>query len=187
METKTEQDYIRQIQDGNTLLFSYILDTYARKVHALIVRIVASHEDAEELTQDVFVKCFNKLGTFRGDCRFSTWLYRIAYNTAISATRKRKTASPFMDESLLQNVPDSGVDELLNNESDEDVLMQLEGAVNELPPDEKALVTLYYHHDKSVQELAVILGISPANVKIKLFRIRKKLYVWMKQTSHGSR
>lgn len=187
METKKEQEYIRKILDGNTLLFSYFIDTYARKIHALIVRIVASPEDAEELTQDVFVKCFNKLGSFKGECKFSTWLYRIAYNTAVSATRRKKVVSLHIDESLLYQVADDDVDEMLDNDSDERVLVQLEKAIDSLAPDENALVTLYYHNDKSVQELSVILGISVANVKTKLFRARKKIYLLMKTACDETR
>lgn len=69
--------------------FSVFLDRYSRPLYVLIVQIVGCPEDAEELVQDVFLKAFRCLDSYKGECRFSTWLYRIAYNAAVSATRKR--------------------------------------------------------------------------------------------------
>jgi RNA polymerase sigma-70 factor (ECF subfamily) len=187
MEATQEREYIRRILDGDTSLYAKLLEAYSGKIHALIVRIASSREEAEELTQDVFIKCFNKLGSFRGDCLFSTWLYRIAYNTAVSATRKKKPTSTVIDEKILHNISDQSVDALLNDDENDELLLQLEQAVNKLPPDEKALVTLYYYADKSVTELSSIMDISPSNVKTKLFRIRKKLYYMIKEEGHGKR
>lgn len=177
MEPTKEKEYIRQILDGNTAMFSYFLNGYSRQVYALIVKIVRSPEDAEELTQDVFMKAFNKLYSFKGDCRFSTWIYRIAYNTAISAIRKMKNEMPAFDDSVLKNVPDSDVDDLLNNVDNESVLNKLEQSVNMLTSEEKAIITLYYQKELPVKEIAEITGLTEANVKIKLHRVRKKLYV----------
>lgn len=173
-------EYIRQILNGNTGLFSYFVNGYSRSVYSMIVKIVKSAEDAEELTQDVFMKVFNKMESFKGDSRFSTWIYRISYNTAISAVRKKKTDYPMFDESVLKNLADEDVDSLLNREEDETVLKKLESSLALLPPDEGLLINFYYKDELPVKEIAEILGLTEANVKIKLHRARKKLYIMVK-------
>ena len=160
-------------------MFSYFLKRYSRSIHSLISRIIPSKEDAEELTQDTFLKAFSKLGTFKGDCSFSTWLFRIAYNTAISATRKRKIVFPFIDDAMLEAVSDELMDIVFDDEDNENRLQMLEEAIIKLNVEEKTLITLYYTDGKSIHEIASMLEQSNDNVKIKLFRVRKKIYVLM--------
>lgn len=85
-----EKELIERITRGETELFAHIAEHYAQAVHTLVVRIVGSREDAEELTQDVFVRVFEHLRLFNFKSSFSTWLYRIAYNHAISFARHRR-------------------------------------------------------------------------------------------------
>ena len=80
-----EAHIIQDVLEGKTSRYEYFLDKYGQQVFTLIVRIVASQEDAEELTQDTFLKAFRHLSSFKAESNFSTWIYRIAYNTAISA------------------------------------------------------------------------------------------------------
>ena len=180
MEQQNEIECIRRIVEGETEQFSYFLQRYSRPIHSMILRIVSCREDAEELTQDTFIKAFKKLETYKGDCSFSTWLYRIAYNTAISATRKKRITFPVQDENLINNVPDDAVDILLNNEKDEEVMQKLEQAIDMLNSEERALITLYYMDEKSIIEVASILQFTPDNVKVKLYRVRKKIYALVK-------
>jgi len=187
MEQSNEMDSIRRILDGETVLFSSFLERYARPIHSMIIRIVPCREDAEELTQDTFIKAFRKLDTYKGDCNFSTWLYRIAYNTAISATRKKKWTFPVLDENIINNIPDDAVDEFLNKEDDEMVLKKLEQALDVLNVEDRALITLYYMEEKSINEVASILQLTPENVKVKLFRVRKKIYTLVKARENGKR
>lgn len=84
-----ELHIITSILSGRTEQFAYFLDTYGPQVFHLIVRMVGSPEDAEELTQDCFMKAFTHLSSFHGNSSFSTWIYRIAYNEATSALRKK--------------------------------------------------------------------------------------------------
>jgi RNA polymerase sigma-70 factor, ECF subfamily len=184
MEHLNETDLIKRVLDGEPLAFSVLLKRYQRPVHALIRQMISCREDSEELTQDVFVKAFSRLGSFRGSSSLSTWLYRIAYNTAISHTRKKKLWYPDIDDKALNNIPDESVDELLDRENDEVVLQQIEKAVEQLNPDDKALISLYYTHGKSVKELSDITASSPNNVKIKLFRIRKKIVFLINKENH---
>lgn len=160
-------------------MFSYFLNRYSNSIYSLILRIVPTKEDAEELTQDTFLKAYRKLDTFKGDCSFSTWLFRIGYNTAISFVRRRKIIFPVIDENLLENIPDEAVETIFDQDDDESMLQRLEVAIEKLNAEEKALITLYYMEEKPVAELAIVLELTPENVKVKLFRVRKKLYVLM--------
>lgn len=179
MNNQDELNYIERILAGETNLFSHFVNSYSNSIYSLIVRIVPTNEDAEELTQDSFLKAFKKLDSFKGDCGFSTWLFRIAYNTAISYTRKRKMIFPSMDENMLENVPDEALEHFFDNDEDEVKLQKLEEAIEQLNAEEKTLITLYYIESKSVTELAGVLDITNENVKVKLYRVRKKLYVLM--------
>lgn len=175
MENLSEQDLIQSILDGNTNAFSVLLKRYQRPIHALVRQIVPNREDAEELTQDVFIKAFRKLDSFKGGSSLSTWLYRIAWNTAVSATRKKRLVYPEFDENQFANLPDESVDDVLSKEADEQQLQQLERAIERLNPEERALITLYYTENKPLAEIGLILDLSPDNAKVKLHRTRKKM------------
>jgi RNA polymerase sigma-70 factor, ECF subfamily len=175
MNIKDENQLIKDILDGETQAFSVVVKSYQRQVHTLIRQIVWCREDAEELTQDVFIKAFTSLGSFRGNCSLSTWLHRIAYNTAISATRKKKLPYLEIDETALGNIPDADVDEMLDRENDEKLMLQIENAMGMLDAGERALLSLYYTEEHPVSEVAAITGLTTDNVKIKLYRVRKKI------------
>ena len=145
----------------------------------LVDRIVSCQEEAEELTQDVFLKAFQQLSSFKAESSFSTWIYRIATNTALSAIRKRKNEVIRLDDSLFANLSDTQVDGALEDDSEEQ-LQRLQRAMEQLEADERALITLYYMEEKPLAEVAFIMGLTEANVKVKLHRIRKKLYIFIK-------
>ncbi len=182
MRNENEKILLQRILDGETDLFSHFVERYSNLIFSLIVRVIISKEDAEELTQDVFLKAFQKLHSFKGNCSFSTWLYRIAYNSAVSATRKKKFNFLPTEESQIENVPDSAVDEFLSREDDEVLLQHLENALCKLNTEDRLLITLFYYLDKSVSEISDILEITVENVKVKLYRVRKKLYIQINKT-----
>ena len=160
---------INNILSGDTAGYALLVDSYKDLAFTIAFRMLGNREDAEEVVQDAFVKAFNGLAGFRQQARFSTWLYRIVYNTAIS--RKR-----------LKGIPQRSLEELPAFErtedepgDDEDQHIMLEKALEKLPDDEKVLVTLYYLDESSIEDIHAITGLSKANVKIKLFRARKKL------------
>ncbi len=179
MEQRDEARYIKRILDGETELFSVFLDRYGRPLYSLIVQIVGNSEDAEELVQDTFLKTFRGLSGYKGDCRFSTWLYRIAYNVALSFTRKRKQDFLYIEENTINNVPDEAADSVFGWNDNEGRIADLIQAIDRLVPEEKALITLYYYEEKTLEEASEILGLSISNTKVRLHRTRKKLYVLM--------
>ena len=167
-----ERHIIQRILRGETALYEHFLNTYGQQVFILVARIVSNQEDAEELTQDVFLKAFQHLSSFKGTSSFSTWIYSIAYNTAISSARKKKFDTFVMDDTL--------VDEALNDEGEEQIA-KLNRAMEQLDSEEQALISLFYYEEKTLNEVALILGLTESNAKVKLHRIRKKIYVLMKQ------
>lgn len=175
-----EAHIIQEILNGKTNQYEYFLDKYSQQVFTLIIRIVSCQEDAEELTQDVFLKAFQQLSSFKAASSFSTWIYRIAYNAAISATRKRNYDVLHLDDTAFANLSDTQVDEALEDESEERI-QRMTSAIKKLDMDERALITLYYMEGKTMTETAFILGLTESNTKVKLHRIRKKLYLIMQQ------
>ena len=165
MQTE-EQELIRRIAGGETRLCARLVDRYGRAVYTLAARIAGCTEDAEELTQDIFLKAFSSLDRFGGRSSFSTWLYRIAYNTAVSHARRTRPKHCGIDDRRLAALPDSEADRL--------------------DPEERALVTLFYYEDRSVGECAAITELSEGNVKVRLHRIRKKLYVLVNDEMNGT-
>lgn len=174
-----ESHIIDEILNGRTFRYEYFVETYSRQVFASIVRIIDNPEEAEELTQDVFMRAFEKLSSFNGKSAFSTWLYRITYNTAISAARRTvMREESLIDDRQLTLISDSAVDEVLDDDSEERIEM-LNDAIARLSADERALVNMFYMEEQSVNDIAYITGMSVANVKTKLHRVRKKLYLLM--------
>ena len=167
---------IKEVLGGKSEQFEHILNRYGGQVFNLIAHIVPCKEDAEELTQDVFIKVFRQLPSFKEESSFSTWIYRIATNTALSALRKKKHDTINIEDNAYGDIPDELLDEALDNDSEEQ-LQRLSDAIEMLSADERALITLYYMNEKPVAEVASILGLTVSNVKIKLLRTRKKLYL----------
>ena len=176
---KEEAHIIKEILNGKTEQYEYFLDRYGQQVFVLVDRIVSCQEDAEELTQDVFLKAFQQLSSFKAESTFSTWIYRIAINIAISAVRKKRNDVLRLDDSVFANLSDTQVDAALEDESEEQ-MERLQQAMNQLEADERALITLYYLEERPLAEVAFILGMTEGNAKVKLHRIRKKLYVLIK-------
>jgi RNA polymerase sigma-70 factor (ECF subfamily) len=175
MKYKDDILYIDQVLGGNTPAFSVLVERYQSFVYTIILRVVGNKEDAEEAAQDAFMKIFGSLHTFKGDADFSTWIYRIAYNTGISKIRQRKNFF----------VP---IDDVIINESDADFssdnlsirIAALQAALKKLSRDEQLLVSLYYMEENSVEDVSYITGLTVSNVKVRLHRIRKKIYAELK-------
>ena len=164
-----EQHKIEHILAGKTEEFAYFLDTYGQQVFTLIVRMTGSESE----------KAFQHLSSFNGKSQFSTWIYRIAYNTALTALRK-KNIELTADEKLWNTLSDTETDDLLDDTS-ENRIEKLREALDRLPADERALITFFYEEEKNISEIAVITGQTEGNVKVKLYRLRKKLAAWMQE------
>lgn len=178
-----QKDLIDKITHGDEDAFAQLMELYAQGVYTLIVRVTRCEEDAEELTQDVFMRVYNHIGDFAGKSSFSTWLYRIAYNIAISYSRRQKQPTYSIDEGRLRSVELSDV-ERMEASTDDATINALTTAIEKLESQERALVTLFYYEERSIAECAAIMGQSENNIKVRLHRIRKKLYLLITEQKH---
>ena len=173
MDQKNETWYIERVLKGDTQYFSYFVDQYKDIVFSIAMKVLRNSEDAEEMAQESFVDAFKSLHTFKGDAKFSTWLYRITYNNCISELRKKKRKFVSSND---MHIPDEPEEMNLDGIPAENRSKYVKAALEKLPGDEYTLILLYYFEDKSVEEISRITRLSESNVKVKLFRARKKLH-----------
>lgn len=152
----------------------HIIDQYGDLVMTICKRILIDDRLVEEATQDTFVKAYKNLDRFRADCSLKTWIYRIAYHTAIDYTRKKKQKLVSYEEIPFDR-PDHSAGNPHQNMEDREQKIWVQNSIGHLPPEQAALITLYYMEEKNVKEVSEITGLSESNVKIKLFRARKSL------------
>ncbi|MEQ9187688.1 MAG: RNA polymerase sigma factor [Cryomorphaceae bacterium] len=174
MQSETELNLIKRAAEGEHRAFRLLVEEHHLNVFNLVQRIVQQRELAEEVAQDVFLKAFRSLHRFKGTARFSTWLYRIAYNEAISNSRKKKFSFESLNETNVSSETATMQAEEVGG-VEEDRLEQLELAIAELNADSQALLTMYYQQNQSVKAIGEIIGESESNVKVRLFRIRKQI------------
>lgn len=171
-----ETALITQVLQGRTAAFAELIDRYKDRVFALALRLSGSREDAEEIVQDVFLKVYSSLGSFQGSSKFSTWLYRIAYNTTVSKLRsvgKHQNEVGVESYDIVETKDLVGVLEPLKREEQKYFLAK---ALKGLKPEESTIVELFYLEEMKIDEIVEIVGESNTNVKVKLHRARKKLH-----------
>ena len=176
MDRKPDQIYIDRVLQGDTNAFAYLVNKYKNLTYTVAMKIVRNHEDAEEVAQDSFIKAYSQLHTFKGDSKFSTWLYTIVYRNSITKIRKKKITTTDIDSYIIDNHKsdyDFPQIEAIKNGEQKKYIAE---AIDNLPETDAFLITLYYLEESSVEEIEQITGLTKTNVKVKLFRARKKLY-----------
>jgi len=175
MTTNKDQIIINQILEGDTTAFTVLVNRYKDLVFTLAIQMLKNREEAEEVSQDTFIKVFKKLKNFKGDSKFSTWIYRIAYNTSLDRLKsnKRKHNTVAINEFTEHEV--KTLDNALSQLEAQERKQAIQDCLQMLPPADTALLTLYYFEEKSLEEIAKVIGVKANNVKVKLFRSRKKL------------
>jgi RNA polymerase sigma-70 factor (ECF subfamily) len=166
---------IERVKGGDREAFGGLVDTYKDMVYTLCLRMLTSEADAEEAAQDVFVKAFRSIGNFQAKSKFSTWLYRIAYNHCISVIRKKVKMIDLVDE-VPEGEPDKGEMNGLESLSAEERSKYLKMAIDSLAETDAVVVTLFYYDELSLEEIAKVTGLSNSNIRIKLHRSRRKMY-----------
>jgi RNA polymerase sigma-70 factor (ECF subfamily) len=149
--------------------------------YSLALKLVKNREDAEEIAQDAFIKAYQSLGQFKGSSRFSTWLYRIVYNTSISKLRKTSAEVVRLEDSSVGEKESSEVMDAYYKLQDQERKKFLDLVLEKLEPDENFLVTLYYYDEKDLDEISQITGLTRNNVKVKIFRARQKMSGMLKK------
>lgn len=182
MKYQDDSHYIERVLNGDTAAYASLVAKHKNLVFSIALKILNSREDAEEVAQDCFLKAFQALKTFEGKSKFSTWLYRIVYNAAISRTRKKKIDLIPMDNYVIHNYTEDDLSGGIEGLGAEERRIMVERALERLPGDDNLLITLFYKGDNSIDEISEITGLSVSNVKVRLHRIRKKLYEELSET-----
>ena len=176
MKFQDDNHYIERVINGDIPAYASLVEKHKNLVFSIAMKILNNREDAEEIAQDTFLKAFNSLKSFEKKSKFSTWLYRIAYNGAISRKRKKKIDVVEIDDQIMFNY---SADEISTNvyQMNESEQMQLiDKALLKIPEDDNLLITLFYKSEHSIEDISYITGLTQTNVKVKLHRIRKRLY-----------
>jgi RNA polymerase sigma factor (sigma-70 family) len=171
----TDEILIHWAKNGRAAGFDGLVRRYERLAFTLAMRVVGRREEAEEIAQDAFLKAFRGLADWRGDCKFSTWLYQIVYRTALNTTRKNTLETRSLDafERPLQ-VAD-GTQNALENLEKQAQTAQIEAILAEIAPDDAAILTLFYLNEQSLAEIGEILQIDPNTAKVRLCRARTRM------------
>jgi RNA polymerase sigma-70 factor (ECF subfamily) len=181
-EMTTNDEYIiNQIIAGDTRAFAVLVDRYKDLVFTLSIRMLKNREEAEEVSQDTFIKAYKSLQNFKGDSKFSTWIYRVAYNTCLDRIKKnkRKFNEVAIDEFTERHV--KTIDNALESLERSEEKHAIQECLELLPSEDAFLLTLYYFEDLSLGEISKIMRIEANTIKVKLFRARKKLAAILKQ------
>ncbi|MCD6543784.1 MAG: sigma-70 family RNA polymerase sigma factor [Flavobacteriaceae bacterium] len=176
MDIITDQVYIDRVLAGDTNAFAYLIDKYKNMAYTISIKIVKNHEDAEEIAQDSFLKAYQKLNTFKGESKFSTWLYAIVYRNAISKIRKKSISTTNIDTFVIENHSTDLEFPQLEAIKNGEQKLYVAKAVANLPEMDALLITLFYLNENSVEEIEKITNLTKTNIKVKLFRARKKLF-----------
>lgn len=171
-----DNEIISRVLKGEQNAYAELVNRYQAYVFTLVLRMVKSREDAEEVAQDVFVKVYRSLADFRGESRFSTWLYTIANTTSITFLRKKKLAVHSLDNEKVFEVADSKDSGFRANliEQKSRVSMVNE-AIAMLSPDDAEIITLFYKAEQNLEEISRILRLETNTVKVRLHRARTRL------------
>lgn len=171
-----DNELISRVLSGDQKAYAGLVSRYQSYVFTLALRMVKSREDAEEVAQDSFIKAYKYLGDFKGSSKFSTWLYTIVNNTAISFLRKKKVEIHSLDNEKVFEVADSKESGMGANMIEQKSKMAMVNeAIAMLNPDDAQIITLFYKAEQSLEETAQILGIEINAAKVRLYRARTRL------------
>jgi RNA polymerase sigma-70 factor (ECF subfamily) len=176
---------VRKVLQGDVNAFEKLVTEYERAVYAIAQRMTGNAEDAADMTQETFIKAYNSLSSFRGDSKFSVWLYRIANNVCLDFLRSRSrkptvslsTEDDDGEETQLDIADESQSPELLLESAlTRDAVRR---GLDSLPPDYKQILLLREIQGLSYEEIAAALGIESGTVKSRIFRARKRLCTFL--------
>ena len=173
---QNDNELISKVLQGDHLAYAGLVNRYQNYVFTLTLRLIKNREEAEEVAQDVFIKAYKYLADFRGDAKFSTWLYTIVNNTCISFLRKKKPDIHSLDEErIFAKVDHQDLGFRADGVEQQSKHRMVNEAISRLKPDDGAIITLFYKHEQSLEEIAGILGLEVNTAKVRLHRARARL------------
>ncbi len=171
-----DNELIEKVIRGDHQAYAWLVQRYQSYVFTLTLRMIKNREEAEEVAQDVFIKAYKYLADFRGEAKFSTWLYTIVNNTCISFLRKKKPTIHSLDDERVFLAADRSVNgnrqDSLEQKSVHAVLTE---AIHRLGHDDAEIITLFYKHEQTLDEISRILGVEVNTAKVRLHRARIRL------------
>jgi len=173
-----EAEFIERAKQGDARAFQSLYDKHKRRVYSLCLRMTSNTAEAEDLTQEAFLQLFRKIGTFRGESAFSTWLHRLSVNVVLMHLRKKSLPQVSLEETTQPGEEDTprkdfGAEDLaLAGSIDR---LQLQRAVNDLPPGYRTIFVLHDVEGYEHNEIAQMVGCSIGNSKSQLHKARMKL------------
>jgi RNA polymerase sigma-70 factor (ECF subfamily) len=176
--TNNESQILDIVRSGNSRAYAVLVDNHKEKAMTLAVRMLGSREEAEEIVQDAFLKAYRNLDQFRGDAKFSTWLYRILYNLCITRVTRRKGKMETLDpeEDLSRELAISedtiSVQERMEHEELRGLMVS---EIEKLPARLKSVVLLFYIQEMSYEEISAVTNTPLGSVKTYLHRGRNLL------------
>jgi len=183
---KSDIEIIEIVLAGNQAAYAELIKRHQRYIFTLALRFTRCREDAEEISQDVFIKAYRSLGSYQQTAKFSTWLYTIVYHTAMTHLRRKKlnTSSIDDDDTLIQLEGYSSESESHSVEK-KSRTFYINKAIAMLMPDDSTIITLFYQGEQSLAEISKIMGMEANTVKVKLhrarFRLKNKLETLLKE------
>jgi RNA polymerase sigma factor (sigma-70 family) len=172
----SDTELINKVLGGDKAAYADLMKLHQRFVFTLALRFTKNREDAEEIAQDCFVKAYRSLNTFRNTSKFSTWLYSIVYTTAMTFLRKKRLDVQSLDaEGVLPKVENHVSDLNANEVERKSKMVFVNRAIDQLLPDDAAVITLFYQGEQSLEEIGQALGMEVNTVKVKLHRARHRL------------
>jgi RNA polymerase sigma-70 factor (ECF subfamily) len=178
MQTASDEVLIGRIANGDRLAMQVLFARHHVRVYRFILRLVRNEATAEDLVSEVFLDVWRQAGKFEGRSAASTWMLSIARFKALSALRRKSEQE--LDDAMAETIVDDADDPQasLQKKDTGDVLRQ---AISTLSAEHREIIDLVYYHEKSVEEVAQIVGIPAATVKTRMFYARKKLGELLKQ------
>lgn len=174
--TMKDGELIQQVKNGNNNAFRFLVSKHQGLVLHIVGRMVQQHDEVEDICQEVFIKVFKTLKNFRGDAKLSTWIAKIAYNTAITHIRKLKRRGEVSyneQPALISLEKDSGLNQkVVEKEEAKKYLLQL---IETLPVNYRTVLTLFHLEEFSYKEIEEITGMPEGTIKSYLNRARKIL------------
>lgn len=168
----TDSELIDKIKKGNKVSYNILIERHKNYAFTIALRIVQNREDAEEIAHDAFLKAFRSINKFKGESKFTTWFYKIVMNIAISKLRKKKLPVDNIDEVNITHYSIFDDGEKMNIT---DRRLFINKALEQLNTEERTLLTLYYFKELNLEEIEEIMDLNKNNLKVKIFRARKKL------------
>jgi len=178
MRALTETEIVEAVRRGRREGQTEMVCRYAERIFAMVVRQVPNVMDAQELTQDTFLRAFSHIDRYEPQkASLSTWLCRIAYRLTLDFLKRRRPVVVSMEDTEVwqTDISDNELEAELSTGREERIA-RLEAVIDDLPGDERMLLTLYYFEDRPLTEIAYITGIEAKTLASRLHRMRKKLY-----------